>query len=125
MFKSFKDNDGNLFKAEISNDMKGMLSLYEASHLAFEGESLLDEAKTFSRKQLNNLKERVGTNLSEQISRVLELPYHQRLHRVEARWYIDIYEKMETKNQSLLELAKLDFNMVQSLYQRELRDLSR
>ena len=47
VFESFKEDEGNS-KAEISDDVQGMLSLYEAAHLTFEGESLW-EAKTFSR----------------------------------------------------------------------------
>ncbi|PON82658.1 Terpene synthase, N-terminal domain containing protein [Trema orientale] len=41
IFKSFRDDNGN-FKAK-------------ASHLAFEGENLLDEAREFTRRHLNDL----------------------------------------------------------------------
>ncbi|KAI4322584.1 hypothetical protein L6164_022261 [Bauhinia variegata] len=125
LFNSFKDNEGK-FKSEFRNVVPGMLSLYEASHLAFEGESLMDEAKAFSRTQLKNLKEGLRTSMGEKISHVLELPYHQGLHRLEARWYVDTHDKnYEIRNPLLLELAKLDFNMVQTLHRQELRDMSR
>ncbi|KAH7532990.1 hypothetical protein FEM48_Zijuj04G0082000 [Ziziphus jujuba var. spinosa] len=54
-----------------------------------------------------------------------ELPLHQRMQRLEARWYIESYSKRSDPNQHLLQLAKLDFNMVQSIQQKELKDMSR
>ncbi|GLT66406.1 hypothetical protein SLA2020_387710 [Shorea laevis] len=45
--------------------------------------------------------------------------------RLEARWYIEAYSKREDANSLLLELAKLDFNIVQSVLQSDLQDMSR
>ena len=125
VFESFKEDEGNS-KAEISDDVQGMLSLYEAAHLTFEGESLW-EAKAFSRANLMNIvKEGTESKVAENVRRVLEgLPCHQSPYRLEARWHIDTYDKKEPHNRLLLELAKLDFNMVQSLHQRELQEMSR
>lgn len=39
--------------------------------------------------------------------------------------YIDAYNMKEAHNRKLLELAKLDFNIVQSVHQRDLKDMSR
>ena len=102
-----------------------MLSLYEASHLAFEGENLLDEAKEFTRMHLKNQIENSSKSLAEQVSHALELPLHQRMLRLEARWSIKAYSKRSDANQLLLELAKLDFNITQATLQRELKDTSR
>ncbi|KAL2331648.1 hypothetical protein Fmac_019229 [Flemingia macrophylla] len=126
VFKSFKDEEGK-FRAEISNDVRGLLSLYEASYLAFEGESLWEEANEFSRTHLMNIvKEGIDGEIGEQVRHVLEgLPYHQNISKLEARWYIDMYNKMESHSRSLLELAKLDFNIVQSSYQKELQEVLR
>nr|KYP44298.1 hypothetical protein KK1_034209 [Cajanus cajan] len=126
VFKSFQDEEGK-FKADISEDVQGLLSLYEASYLAFEGESLWEEANEFSRAHLMNLmKEGIEGELGEQVRYVLEgLPYHRCFARLEARRYFDTYTKMEPHHRSLLELAKLDFNMVQSTYQKELKEVSR
>ncbi|KAL2331647.1 hypothetical protein Fmac_019228 [Flemingia macrophylla] len=126
VFKSFKDEEGK-FRAEISNDVRGLLSLYEASYLAFEGESLWEEANEFSRTHLMNIvKEGIDGEIGEQVRHVLEgLPYHQNISKLEARWYIDMYNKMESHSRSLLELAKLDFNVVQSSYQKELQEVLR
>ena len=125
VFKNFMDKKGK-FKTELRYDVVGLLSLYEASHLGFEGESVLDEAKAFSTTHLQNaLQSGLDTKLREHVSHVLELPYHQRMHTLEARYYIEKYDKNGQPNQLLLELAQLDFNMVQSLYQQELQEMTR
>ncbi|XP_043720091.1 alpha-terpineol synthase, chloroplastic-like isoform X2 [Telopea speciosissima] len=124
MFNHLKDETGN-FKASYLKDAKGILSLYEASHLAVEGESILEEAKHFTRialKEINNNRE---PKLAKQVNHALELPLHWRVPRLEARWYIDIYEKQENSIPSLIKLAKLDFNIVQAIHQENVADLSR
>jgi len=126
IFMSFKDEEGK-FKHEISNDVEGMLSLYEASYLSLEGESVW-EANAFSRTHLMNLMKEglMDAKMAEQVRHVLEgLPYHRSCFRLMARQYINRYDKIESYNLLLLELAKLDFNMEQSLYQNELKELSR
>jgi len=64
-------------------------------------------------------------NISLQISHALEHPLHWGIPRWEARWFIDIYERQENKNHVLLEFAQLDFNILQSLYQEDLKYTSR
>ncbi|KAK7335686.1 hypothetical protein VNO80_27668 [Phaseolus coccineus] len=126
IFMSFKDEEGK-FKAEISNDVEGMLSLYEASYLSLEGESVW-EANAFSRTHLMNLMKEglMDAKMAKKIRHVLEgLPYHRSCFRLMTEQYINRYDKMEPHNLLLLELAKLNFNMEQSSYQSELKELSR
>ncbi|XP_042487129.1 alpha-terpineol synthase, chloroplastic-like [Macadamia integrifolia] len=122
MFNHLKDETGN-FKA--SYDAKGILSLYEASHFAVEGESILEEAKDFTVKALKEIKGSIEPNLAKQVNHALEIPLHWRVPRVEARWYIDIYEKKKNSTAALIELAKLDFNIVQAIHQEDVAELSR
>ncbi|XP_058210698.1 tricyclene synthase EBOS, chloroplastic-like [Rhododendron vialii] len=125
VFHKFKDKSGN-FMEYLRKDIKGLLSLYEASYLSFEGENLMEEAKIFTNKHLNGVKGKmVDKDLVEQIDHALEMPLHHRMSRLEARWYIEAYGKRNDANHLLLEMAKLDFNMVQSLLQGELKDMSR
>ncbi|PKU67637.1 alpha-terpineol synthase, chloroplastic-like [Dendrobium catenatum] len=126
LVRSFKNENGS-FKVHIVNDVKGMLSLYEASYLSVEGEDDLDEAMEFTIKHLSNyLKEPllIHPSLVKQISHAIELPLHWRSPRLHTRWFIDAYERQENMNPSLLEFAKLDFNMVQSICKKEVKEMS-
>ncbi|XP_030936303.1 myrcene synthase, chloroplastic-like [Quercus lobata] len=124
VFNSYME--GGSFKRYLCDDTKGMLSLYEASFLSIEGENSLDEAREFSKK---HLQEFVNHNndqyLSTMVSHALELPLHWRILRVEARWFIDVYRSKEDMNPIMLELAKLDFNIVQATHQEDLKQVSR
>ncbi|KEH38237.1 terpene synthase 10 isoform X2 [Medicago truncatula] len=121
------------FEDEICNfknghfvDVEGMLSLYEASFHLFEDEPILDEARDVTSKFLKEFLDKNGDkNISLQISHALELPLHWGIPRWEARWFIDIYERQQNKNHVLLEFAQLDFNILQSLYQEDLKYTSR
>nr|A0A7G5KLV0.1 RecName: Full=Monoterepene synthase TPS1, chloropastic; AltName: Full=Alpha-terpinene synthase TPS1; AltName: Full=Beta-pinene synthase TPS1; AltName: Full=Beta-thujene synthase TPS1; AltName: Full=Sabinene synthase TPS1; AltName: Full=Terpene synthase 1; Short=CoTPS1; Flags: Precursor [Cananga odorata]QMW48842.1 terpene synthase 1 [Cananga odorata] len=125
IFSRFMDETGN-FQTSISNDPIGMLSLYEASYLCMPGETTLDEAQAFTCKHLKYWKEKdVHPTIALQIEHALELPIHWRMPRLDSRWYIKLYEEKEGTRPLLLELAKLDFNMVQSAHQTELRKVSR
>ncbi|KDP32236.1 hypothetical protein JCGZ_13843 [Jatropha curcas] len=118
IFERFKDEKGE-FKASLCEDVKGMLSMYEASFFGFEGENTKDEAKLFSTKRLVALKTSASGSFSRKIEHALDMPIHWRLNRMEARWFIDTYEQEQHVNPTLLQLAKLDFNMVQSIHQKE------
>nr|UUF44715.1 isoprene synthase [Artocarpus heterophyllus] len=126
IFKSFMDNP----EACLTKDVKGMLALYEASYFGFKGEHLLEGAREFTCMHLKNLIKEDKINVSEslmmdQVIHGLELPLHHRMPRLEARWYIEAYSKRLDANKLLLEHAKLDFNMVQSTLQSDLKDTSR
>ena len=53
------------------------------------------------------------------------MPYHWRMRRLETRWYIDAYEKKHDMNLALMELAKIDFNIIHASYQEELKYATR
>ncbi|GKU94198.1 hypothetical protein SLEP1_g7724 [Rubroshorea leprosula] len=108
-------------------DCKGMLYLYEASFLSLEGESTLDAARTFARNYLCEyvkLNESKNPYLSTLVEHALEFPLRWRMPRMEARWFIEVYERSPDMNPLLLDLAKLDFNMVQAMYQEDLKHAS-
>ncbi|CAL8151436.1 unnamed protein product [Prunus armeniaca] len=81
IFNNFKDSDGK-FKESLVNDVVGLLSLYEATHL-----------KGFP--------------------------------RLETRHYLSLYQERDSQKETLLNFAKLDFNLLQQVHQRELSEISR
>ncbi|CAK7357411.1 unnamed protein product [Dovyalis caffra] len=126
VFSQFKDEGGN-FRACFCDDMKGMLYLYEATYLLFEGESILEDARDFSTKNLKKYVKKCNTSeyLSKLVSHALELPLAWRMLRLEANWFVNVYETKTDMNPILLDLAKLDFNMVQAIHQEDLKHSSR
>ncbi|KAH7675716.1 (+)-alpha-terpineol synthase protein, partial [Dioscorea alata] len=123
VFSHFKDEKGSFRASLLEKDLQGMLSLYEASFLGFDGEETLEEARYFTSKHLVNLIPCMHPHLKDKVEHSLELPLHWRTPRLEARWYIDQYETSSKMNPSLLTLAKLDFNLVQSTHQMELKKM--
>ncbi|KAK2989404.1 hypothetical protein RJ640_000379 [Escallonia rubra] len=126
VFNSFKDEAGN-FKVCICEDTRGMLYLYEASYRSIRGEALLDEARDFTAKHLKESirDQKMDQNLAILVCHALELPLHWRMLRLEARWFIDVYAMTQDVNTALLELARLDFNLVQVAHQDDLKQMSR
>ncbi|KAF5182011.1 Isoprene synthase protein [Thalictrum thalictroides] len=90
-----------------------------------EGEDILDEAKTFARVHLKNANGNVDSILAKLVNHALDLPLNLGIVRLEARWYIDLYEKTKNANPIVLELAKLDYNMVQAAHLKDTVDMTR
>ncbi|XP_023760107.1 R-linalool synthase QH1, chloroplastic [Lactuca sativa] len=124
IFGNFEDQTQNL-KPHLYEDMMCILNLYEASYNSFENESIMDDARDFTARYLKENLENIHENLSSLVTHALELPLHWRVPRVEAIWYIEEYEKRNGMNPTLLELAKLDFNMVQAIHLEDLKHSSR
>uniref|UniRef100_A0A1W7HBW9 Putative trans-alpha-bergamotene synthase n=1 Tax=Scoparia dulcis TaxID=107240 RepID=A0A1W7HBW9_SCODU len=126
VFCCFMDEQGS-FQKDIAEDVKGVMSLYEASFLSLEGETIMDLAREFSashlKKKLTEIED--DKSLTEQVRHALELPLHWRVQKLEARWFINVYDKKFNANIILLELAKLDFNISQAKYQNEIKQMSR
>ncbi|KAJ7981635.1 Terpene synthase [Quillaja saponaria] len=125
IFNNFKNEKGDSFKLSLINDISGMLSLYEAAHLSIRGEDILDEALDFSTYHLKSMvtsTEIISPQyLKEKVIHALRWPIRKSLPRLDARYYISIYPKEDGSHENLLKFAKLDFNMLQALYQEELK----
>ncbi|KAL9454270.1 hypothetical protein AB3S75_009796 [Citrus x aurantiifolia] len=125
VFNTFKGSDGK-FKASLAKDVRGILSLYEATHLRVHEENILDEALAFTTSHLESIAtHQIRSPLAEQVKHALVQPIHKGLQRLEARQYIPIYHEESSHNEALLTFAKLDFNKLQKLHQKELGDISR
>ncbi|KAF2283045.1 hypothetical protein GH714_043064 [Hevea brasiliensis] len=96
--------------------------------------AILEEAQKFSSKNLKAyLKKENNSSTSGDDAKnyhlnmarhALELPLHWRMQRLDARWFIDVYENSPDMKPILLEHAKLDFNMVQAVHQQDLKHAS-
>ncbi|KAL5711964.1 hypothetical protein ACHQM5_014184 [Ranunculus cassubicifolius] len=124
VFKIYMDPHGN-FANNLSQDIEGVLSLYEASFLSVGGEVILDEARLFAHRLLKDCNGCFNINKLELVKHALEVPLHLNYIRLEARWYIDAYSRREDVDLDLLELARLDYNIVQAIHQKDIIDLLR
>lgn len=107
-----------------------MLGLYEASYLSVESETILEHALDLTTAYLKQFKGKIDPYLEVLLVHAPEMPLHCRTSRSEASWFIEeAYEKRPNMSLLLLllllQLAKLDFNIVRGMHQEELRDLSR
>ncbi|KAL6321843.1 hypothetical protein AAG906_035542 [Vitis piasezkii] len=124
IFNKFMDKRGR-FKETLITNVQGMLALYEAAHLKVHGEDILEEALAFTTTHLKVMVEHLGYPLAEQVAHALNRPIRKGLERLEARWYMPVYQDEAFHDKTLLKLAKLDFNLVQSLHKEELSNLAR
>ncbi|KAK4422341.1 Viridiflorene synthase [Sesamum alatum] len=119
-------NDGKFIES-LRVDIKGLLSLYEAAHLRYRGETVLDEALTFSTARLESYGQQDSSDsmTGRKVRHALEQSLQRGIPRIEARHFIAFYEEDESKDESLLRFAKLDFNLLQMLHKKELYQVSR
>ncbi|XP_022143530.1 valencene synthase-like isoform X2 [Momordica charantia] len=124
IFNRFTNGDGD-FKETMLKDECGILSLYEASHLRMNGENILDKALAFTTTHLQAMAMSSSSPFSEEAKYALKWPIYKALPRFTTRHYISLYDKDPLKTNVLLSFAKLDFNALQKLYQKELAEASR
>lgn len=126
VFNKFMDRDRK-FMDSLREDVAGLLSLHEASYLGMPGEDVLDEAQIFSAKHLLVLREKMERRMGEQIQQSMEYQQHWRMAWTEARDFIGIYQNQidddDRMSSVLVELAKLNYNILQSIYLKELQEL--
>ncbi|XP_051142804.1 vetispiradiene synthase 1-like [Andrographis paniculata] len=124
VFNKFKDDNGK-FKKSLTEDIRGLLSLYEAAQLRCRREDLSNEAKVFAAQYLTQAMPMADSCLHHRVERSLSRNMHWSLSRLEARYYISIYENEESKNELLLKFAKLDYNLLQNLHKEKINELMR
>ncbi|KAJ4851326.1 hypothetical protein Tsubulata_047788 [Turnera subulata] len=110
--------------ASLTRDAAGLLSLYEAAHLAIRGEDILDQALDFATTNLRSLLPSLSPHLAQEVNLALNRPIRKCLPRLDARQYIDAYSRDEFHNATLLAFAKLDFSILQQMHQKELSGIS-
>ncbi|CAN1813655.1 Sesquiterpene synthase, partial [Linum perenne] len=96
-----------------------------AAYLRVEGDDILDEAIEFTKSILGAKVDELEPSLAERVNHALERPLRKGVERTEHLFFISVYETIPGHDSALLKLAKLSFNVVQNLYQKELRVLSK
>ncbi|KAL1555537.1 Trehalose-6-P synthase/phosphatase complex synthase subunit [Salvia divinorum] len=125
VFRKFTDSEGN-YAASLQINVEGLLSLYEAAHLLKHDVEILDRAIEFCSSHLRaSLHKVASVSLSKRAGEALEMPNRWSLTRLGARKFISAYQEDESHNATLLNFAKLDFNHLQKMHQRELSDATR
>ncbi|PHU00656.1 Germacrene C synthase [Capsicum chinense] len=118
------DYDKTFKVTHVSDDVQGILSLHEASHMSIHEEEILEEALTFTTTHLTSMVPNLSNSLKVQVTETLIHPIRKTLPWVGASKYINIFENSDAHNVLLLKFEKMDFNMLQKLYQQELNKLT-
>uniref|UniRef100_A0A0G7ZP14 Putative terpene synthase, PgTPS26 n=1 Tax=Picea glauca TaxID=3330 RepID=A0A0G7ZP14_PICGL len=137
VLENFQDENGKFF-CNLTGDkrVRSMLSLLRASEISFPGEKVMQEAKAFTREYLTQVLAGSGDvtdvdqSLLREVKYALEFPWYCSAPRWEARSFIEIYGQNQSWlksniNQKVLELAKLDFNILQCTHQKEIQCITR
>ena len=121
VFVRFKTVEGGF----LGNNPIDLLNLYNAAHLRTHGEIILDEAILFTRRHLEIILPFVEGPLAREIKSTLEIPLPRRVRIYESKYYISTYEKDATLHDKVLQLAKLNSDIMQLHHQQELSILTR
>ncbi|KAL0353197.1 UNVERIFIED_CONTAM: Tricyclene synthase Oc15, chloroplastic [Sesamum angustifolium] len=125
VFNNFKGKDGR-FRRNLSQDIRGLMELYEAAQLSFQGEYILDEAASFSSQLLHEYcLADVDDNLSRMVIGRLRYPYHKTIARLTRKDFLQDVEGINGWGKTLRELALMDLRKGQSVYQGELAQVSK
>ncbi|KAL0399293.1 UNVERIFIED_CONTAM: Germacrene-D synthase [Sesamum radiatum] len=124
VFDRFLDGEGN-FKESLVENAEGLLELYEAAYFGVHGEEILDKAMEFSSSKLKYLLPNMNCSLSTKVKAALETSIRKSLSRLGPKKFISMYQHDKACNEILLNFAKLDYNVVQKLHQKELSEITR
>lgn len=101
MLEFFRDSDGNFicFAGQTHRGVSDMFNLYRFTQIAFPGEKILKEAKSFVEEYLKDCVEKnefkdkwsIKKALDKEVGHALEHPWRSSFQRLETREYIDHY----------------------------------
>ncbi|KAK2988350.1 LOW QUALITY PROTEIN: hypothetical protein RJ640_001535, partial [Escallonia rubra] len=124
VFGNFKDKEGN-FDAKLGEDTRGLMELYEASQLSIEGEDILEEAANFSSQLLTLRMEHLDHHQARIVKKTLEHPYRKSLARSTIKNFTIDFDDINGYKSTLQELASMEIDVVQTVHQQELLQVSR
>ncbi|PWA36188.1 (3S,6E)-nerolidol synthase 2 [Artemisia annua] len=119
VFANFKQKDGK-FDQEITQDIKGLIALYEASHLSMEGEQILKEASDFSSGALKEMVPSLDQDQAMIVTNTLQHTYQRTSSTFMVKKFMKVYN-----GTPMWELAQLELTKVQSLHRTEVDQISR
>ncbi|RVW58704.1 (3S,6E)-nerolidol synthase 1, chloroplastic [Vitis vinifera] len=123
VLNNFKNKEGK-FKQNLREDIRGLMGLYEASQLSI-GEDILEEAGNFSSLLLNACLQHLDRHQAAVVKNTLEHPHHKSLARFMTKNFLTDFQGTNGWINALQELAKIDFNMVKSVHQKEMLQISK
>ncbi|KAG0541294.1 hypothetical protein BDA96_02G003700 [Sorghum bicolor] len=120
---------------KVITDSDGVLALYQASYLAFPGpgETVLDQARALAiGKRAAGRRDDDDDSDCTRLPLPLPLPLHWTAPRLQAMWSLkgkgddhNHNKKVAVVDPAILQLAQVDFNLVQALHRRELAEVTR
>ncbi|XP_073010336.1 (3S,6E)-nerolidol synthase 1 isoform X2 [Typha latifolia] len=123
IFDRFTDSRGD-FNPSLSQDIRGILSLHDASYLN-KGEDVLYKANEFAAKHLKSSISNLEPNLAALVTHTLDHPYHMSLQQYKSCYHLSYRQGCFGRNSSAMEeLAAMDFNLNQLLHQKELEQIA-
>lgn len=124
VFNKFKNIEELI--SGLDKDIEGLVGLYEASHLSFQGEDALDEAGKVSHQILSDwLPSNLDDPRAPLVAQSLKNPYHKSLTRFMATNFLNYFQGTEKWVRVLQKLAKLELKMVESLIRNEILQISK
>ncbi|XP_050214272.1 (3S,6E)-nerolidol synthase 1-like isoform X1 [Mercurialis annua] len=118
VFDKFKDEKGK-FKHELRDDIRGLMSLHEASQLSREGEDILDEARGYSYEILNSLATCLDSPKAKAVENALKHSHLRSLQKFMGQKFIMNIVWQNGWVNELQEIATLDFKIIQHQHQQE------
>eukprot|EP00261_Vitis_vinifera_P015409 XP_003635413.1 PREDICTED: (3S,6E)-nerolidol synthase 1 [Vitis vinifera] len=124
VFNNLKDTEGKL-QEKLSQDIKGLMGLYEASQLCIKGEDTLEEIGNFSSQLLNAWNTHNDHSQARIVRNTLGHPHHKSLAKFMAKSFLSDFQGTDGWVNVFRELAKMDFNVVKSIHQKEMLQVSK
>ncbi|KAJ4826034.1 putative terpene synthase 13 [Turnera subulata] len=124
IFDQFIDKDGT-FKEKLKGDIKGLMSLYEASQLSIIGEQVLDQAEEYSYHTLSSWVSHSDSHLGRLVGNTLDHPHHRSLAKFMAKHFYKDLHSSSGWISILQELARTELKMNQYQYQQEIVQISK
>lgn len=99
--------------------------MYEAAQMRTHGDDILEEICDFSKTQLRSLVTQLEPSLVGQVNHCLNHPLNKSVPRFEAKYHMSVYEQHCSHDETLLKFAKVKFNILQRMHQKEIGTITK